>query len=130
MPALLVLVEREDAARAQANGEDRLTDHGRNDSFEAAAVERQFRFEDRPVVIHHRPLPRSDGVHRAGRLGGKNLADGHEAFAHPLGPQHRIGIQKDVFGARIVQQTEHDVAQFTAKLGLESLSLLVLNTHS
>lgn len=80
-------------------------------------------------MVHHRALPRGNGVHRAGRLRGKNLTDGHEAFPHSLGPQHRIGIQKDIFGTGIVQQTENDVAQFAAKLGFESLALLVLNAH-
>ena len=77
----------------QADREYRPPHDGRNDTFEAAAVERKFRLENRPLVIHDGSLPGGDGVQRARRLGWRHRTDVVETFTHPLGPQRESGFR-------------------------------------
>ena len=53
-----VVIKTEDLPRAQTNGEHRPSDDWRHDALEAAAIDGQFRFEDRMFMIQNRSRAR------------------------------------------------------------------------
>ena len=102
---LFILGEREDFLRPQSNRENRPAHDGRNDTFEAAAIEREFGFENRPLMVHYRTLPGGNGIESTGRLGRRHVSNMLKTLAHPFHPKRGIRIEDDIFGSLIVEQT-------------------------
>src|SRR5580658_3959829 len=105
-----------DFLRAQPNCEYRMSHDGRNNTLKTAAIEREFRFNNRVLVIHDRPLPRSNGVEGTCCLGRRHRANLLKTLAHLLHPERGIGIQYDVFGPIVREQIEYGFSQFTLQL--------------
>ena len=113
--------------RTQSNCEYRPADDGRNDSFEAAAVEREFGFQDRPLMIHDRSFPGGYRVQRARGLGRRHLSNMLKTLAHPLHPQRGIGIEDDIFRAIVGQELKHRLAQFPLQFSFQAVVLLIVS---
>src|SRR5215813_13021361 len=109
----LVLLECENLFWAKANRKHRPTHYRRDDSFEAAAVQRQLCFQNGAFMIQARAAPCSNGVERARGLARWHFAHCHKCFTYPLGPENGIGVQQEVFGTRIGEVGQYEIAQFT-----------------
>src|SRR4051812_22458845 len=84
---LLILRQGKYSLRTQPYCEYGTPHDGRNDAFEATAIERKFRFENRTLMIHNGSFPRCNGVQRTCRLSRRHRTNSSKAFSHSLDPQ-------------------------------------------
>src|SRR5262249_53581702 len=81
-----VLLEWEDLSRTKTDREDRPAHDRRDDSFEAAAIQRQLCFQNGTFMVEARPAPGCDCIERPGGLAGRHFTHRHKRFAYPLYP--------------------------------------------
>src|SRR6185369_4326888 len=89
---LLILRQGKYSLRTQPYREYGTPHNGRNDTFEATAIERKFRFEDRTLMIHDRSFPRGNRVQRTCRLSRRHRTNSSKAFSHSLNPECGVGV--------------------------------------
>ena len=123
---LFVLGEREDFLWPQSNRENGPTHDGRNDTFEPAAIEREFGLKNRPLMVHYRTLPGCNGIQSTRRLGRRHESNVLKTLAHPFHPKRGIRIEDDIFGSLIVEQLEYRVSKFAPQFGFETAMLFIV----
>jgi hypothetical protein len=97
-----------------------MTHDRTHQSLKSAAIQRQFRFEHRALVVDDRPSHSRNGAERSLCLGGGHSPDLLERLVHSLDPQRGVWIEADIFGAFVGQKLEHGFAQFSTEFLIEA----------
>src|SRR6266576_5701907 len=104
--------------------------HRRDYPLKAATIRRQFRFNNRVVVIDDRVANCRNRAERAQCLRGKHRANNLKVLVRPLHPHTSIGIQQNIFGAGVFETRSDQWSELPNQFFIAAFGDLLKFLHS